>query len=282
MLPDDPDRRPETVIPDDGLDTPAEETSDPLTDPDGLPPEGIPLPESPFAPDGLAADTTAPALGLLDLYRIVEERYARTPYAERAQDLRAALSALQVLSGEPRGGVPDGDREPFEEPLEEFPEASPETLPDETVGEPFAGEPAPEPDDAGQPLQEADPDAALPPQELAVAPPDQFGLEGEAPLAAEFGGYAWRVAAVPYPLAARRLLRSYAASGLRAAVVLEQGDGDSAQYVLLVGQFASAAEAETVRDDLPATAIGPDLRITALSGLTLLDENALLELGRQE
>jgi TolA-binding protein len=203
--------------------------------------------------DGLASDrtaldstlmtmdsTAAPALQLLDLYRLVEARYPDSPYAERARARRQALLALQ--------GVPD-----------EGPPAGEGETPEAPHAPPVTGLPA------------APADAGLPPEIVALVPPETFGLEGAAPLNTDVGGYTWRVAGAPDALTALTLLRTYAGRGLRAAITEEQGER-GAGYVLLAGQFASVADAEAVRDLLPPVDVAEPLRVVALGGLRLLDE----------
>ena len=108
-------------------------------------------------------------------------------------------------------------------------------------------------------------------QEVVDASPEgTFGLAGDVPLNADVGGFGWKVASVPSPLAAQAMLRNFSERGLRAAVVQESSDS-RALYMLLLGQFASVEEAEAVRDDLPKTGVGRDLEIVPIRGLELLD-----------
>ena len=124
-------------------------------------------------------------------------------------------------------------------------------------------------DPYGPPLDEA---------AVAAAPPGTFGLEGDAPLAPEIGGYTWRVAAVSDPRVANGLLRRYLRQGLRAGALREQGE-DGPLFVLLVGQFPSGTDAEAAREGLPETASEGGPQIVPLAGLTLLDPAALQELA---
>ncbi|MCH8030523.1 MAG: SPOR domain-containing protein, partial [Bacteroidetes bacterium] len=116
--------------------------------------------------------------------------------------------------------------------------------------------------------------APLPQEVVDAAPEGTFGLSGDLPLNAEVGGFGWKVASVPSPLAAQAMLRNFSERGLRAAVVQEIEDRREL-YVLLLGQFASVEEAEAVRDDLPKTGVGRDLEIVPIRGLELLDATDL-------
>ena len=116
--------------------------------------------------------------------------------------------------------------------------------------------------------------APLPQEVVDAAPEGTFGLSGDLPLNAEVGGFGWKVASVPSPLAAQAMLRNFSERGLRAAVVQEIEDRREL-YALLLGQFASVEEAEAARDDLPNTGIGRDLEIVPIRGLELLDATDL-------
>ena len=111
--------------------------------------------------------------------------------------------------------------------------------------------------------------APLPQEVVDAAPEGTFGLAGDVPLNADVGGFGWKVASVPSPLAAQAMLRNFSGRGLRAAVVQETEDRRDL-YVLILGQFASVEEAEAARDDLPATGIGSVLEIIPIRGLDLM------------
>ena len=116
--------------------------------------------------------------------------------------------------------------------------------------------------------------APLSQEVVDAAPEGTFGLASDVPLNANVGGFGWKVASVPSPLAAQAMLRNFSERGLRAAVVQESTDG-RVLYVLLLGQFASVEEAEAVRDDLPTTGVGRDLEVVPILGLDLLDTTGL-------
>ncbi|NNF57609.1 MAG: hypothetical protein HKN04_05145, partial [Rhodothermaceae bacterium] len=201
----------------------------------------------------VGADSTGvPSVGLADLYALVENRFPQTPYAERAQRLRAAL--LASLAPE----VP-ADQEPDEEPLEELAEPVVAAVPSEAF-----------PDAAA-------PDAALPPELVAQMPPGTFGMGGDRPLSTSIGAYTWRVATVPNALAARALLGNFTRRELRAAAFAEETP-QGTQYVLIIGLYPSVAEAEAVRGQLPRSGTN-DPYVIELTNRVLLSEGQLLERG---
>ncbi len=196
-----------------------------------------------------------PDFGLLDLYTLIETDYPGTPYATEAATLRRALEAHLA----PEGAEP-------------VPAEGDPALPD------LAADTTDTPDAAGLPHVLGDdmrPGSALPADVVEAAPPGTFGLSGTAPLNAEFGGYSWRVAALPSPLAAAALLRNFARREIRAGVVRENGAGGEPLYVVLLGQFASTDEAIAARADLPSTGVGRDLRVVNIYGLDLLTDQEL-------
>lgn len=181
--------------------------------------------------------TAVPGVPLVDLLAFVETQYAGTPYAERARTHRTALLEL--------AGIPVDAQDP--------------TAPGTPAAQPVVGLPA------------APADASLPPDIVSLLPSETFGLEGTTPINMEVGGFSWRLTAVAEPGEAYALLRTHAEQGLRTGVVREEGEG-YAGFALLVGQFASVAEAEATRGALPAVASEAAPRVVALSGLRLLRE----------
>lgn len=195
------------------------------------------------APDSSAvvADSlvqAVPTFGVAALYRLLQAHYPDTPYATQASTLLAAL-----------------ERDPAQDGAEDATDVvrvDPSTVL----------------------TDEAQPGASLPAEFVEAAPEGTFALSGDLPLNTAIGGYSWRVAALPSPLAARALLRNYDRRGIRAGVTLESGDqGDL--YVILLGQFASTDDAVAARGDLPTTGIGRDIRIVDIYGFDLIDPQDL-------
>ena len=129
----------------------------------------------------------------------------------------------------------------------------------------------PEPEPADVAPVEAD----VPPEIVAELPPETFGLEGETPLSAEVGGYAWQVAVLPNKQAAQSFLTRFLQTDVRAAAVVEGEEDGRASFALLVGQFPSREEAEAAREALPEAAEGQTPEIRPLPGLNLLDQDGL-------
>ncbi len=116
--------------------------------------------------------------------------------------------------------------------------------------------------------------ASLPQEVVDAAAEGTFALTGEVPLDTNLGGFSWKVASVPSPFAAGAMLRNFAERGLRAAVFQETTD-NRVLYVLLLGQFASVADAEASSGDLPTTGVGRDVEIVPIFELALLSAEDL-------
>ena len=124
----------------------------------------------------------------------------------------------------------------------------------------------------------ADDGPSLPQTLVDGAPEGTFGLLGSNPFDMVIGGFSWRVAAVPSPLAAQALLNNFLQQDYRAAATIEQSERGEI-YVLLIGQFPSEAAARTARNDLPSTGVGRNLEVVSLEGLSLITANDLGNLG---
>ncbi len=102
------------------------------------------------------------------------------------------------------------------------------------------------------------------------------GLMGDAAIDPAQRGFTWRVARVPTGLAARALLRNFQRRGFRTAATVDVDDEGQPVYSVIVGQFTSLEDAESVRGGLPVTGLGAELEILPLETLVLVDETQLL------
>jgi hypothetical protein len=127
---------------------------------------------------------------------------------------------------------------------------------------------APPPDSAGAPPPAAGPGGR---------PTDAHtGLMGDAAIDPALRGFTWRVARVPTGLAARALLRNFQRRGFRTAATVDLGDDGQPVYSVIVGQFMTLEDAESVRDGLPVTGLGAELEVLPLETLVLVDEAQLM------
>jgi hypothetical protein len=173
----------------------------------------------------VAATPAGPAFGLDDLYAVLVTRYPDTPYAERANAIRAALSGEVA---------------------------------------------APAADSAGA----APPTPTTGPQRPGAA---AAGLMGEDMIDPAQGGFTWRVARVPTPLGARALLRNFRRRGFRTAVNVDVASDGQPFYGVVVGQFESLEDAESVRDGLPVSGLGAGVEILPVEGMVFVEEEQLTE-----
>ena len=124
---------------------------------------------------------------------------------------------------------------------------------------------------------------ALPVPEVSRDTPDiasdAYGLRGVGSIDPDLGGFAWRVEAVPNSRAMAQLVRSNRRAGYRVSVAQEQREGGPTLYLLLLGQFPTAEEAETVRDDLPEAFLGAASAVVPIDDLDLVDPD---EIGAPE
>ncbi len=109
---------------------------------------------------------------------------------------------------------------------------------------------------------------------IDAAPEGTFGLQGDVPLNGEIGGFGWKVASVPSPLAAQAMLRNFAERGLRAGVFRVEQDR-RVLFAMILGQFTSVEEAEAARMDLPETGVGRELEVIPIHGLEFLSADDL-------
>jgi len=193
---------------------------------------------------------SGPTLGAL--YARVEAEYPETGYADRALTLREAYEAAR-----PTDAAADSSN------------AAETDKPDE----PLAGDlELGEAEGVAPPLPDFDVPVA------PDAPAEAWGLQGDQPINTRWGGVAWRVASVPSPLAAQSLARGLRRRGYRTAITTDEGP-EGSLFILLVGQFASIADGEAARSELPPAGVGRDLRLVPISGMILLDEAALGDEG---
>lgn len=198
-------------------------------------------PVSPEAPDPtpqVFREIVVHELGtttLSNLYLVIQERYPGTNFAQRASQLRSALlSNTSTTTGEPS----------------------------ETNGT----IPSPDSTDSGG--------RSLPEAVINSAPEGTFGLYSGRPMDPVIGGFSWKVATVPSPLAARALLNNFRSEGLKAEVTMQEGDRGTV-YVLLLGQYPSEQVAEEGRDELPSTGVGRNVEIVSLGELVFVSPEEL-------
>ena len=111
-------------------------------------------------------------------------------------------------------------------------------------------------------------DSVQPPDSTAsVTPLEVPGLRGEDPLDPASGGVTWRVRTLSIASEGEVTRRVLQDAGFRAAVAREEATG---AFALLLGQFATEAEAEGVRTALPAWAQARG-EIVALDRFTLIE-----------
>ena len=101
-----------------------------------------------------------------------------------------------------------------------------------------------------------------------------YGLEGDAPIDPEAGGFAWRAQRIESPLSVIVTLNALARRGIRAGAIR---DGDA--FRLVLGQFATRPEAFALRADLPPEVEAPSASVIPLAGLTLLTADELEQLS---
>ena len=136
----------------------------------------------------------------------------------------------------------------------------------------------PEAEESGPDDGQQDDGPSLPQSIIDSAPPGTFSLRGTEPFDQAIGGFSWRVAAVPSPLAAQALMRNFVEEGYRTSATIEESARGQV-YVLLLGQFASEAEAEASRNDLPRTGVGRNIEIIRIEDLVLMSAADLGNLG---
>lgn len=245
-----------------------------------------PLPDTLLSPALAGGDPVT----LRALLARVEAQHAGTPYARQAL---AHRQALPPAPSPPEAEGPVAETLAAEAPpIAAAPAANPAT-PSPPVADPAPDEAAerrrrlleaervvfdPPPGDTpaadGGEEEPVDRSADLSPEQVAAAPEGTFGLRGTAPLAAMYGGYTWRVQAIPSALAADALLRTYLRRGYRAALALEARPDGLDLYLVLVGQFATRADGLAARPELPPEGQGAAAALVPLAGLTLLEQTA--------
>jgi tetratricopeptide (TPR) repeat protein len=243
--------------------------------PDSLVPAALRPPPPPGADSAAVAAAAARPFGLLDLYAHVARTYPGTPSAERAAALSTALVRRLPAPPEPppasEGGVASIAAG---EPLPDSLAAADSLRADPSPPGPLAADSLAADSLAADALA-ADTTAALAAGlPAADLPPEEDPLVGTAPVVAGRGGFAWRVASLGNPFAARALVRNLRGRGFRVAVALREAP-EGALYDVLVGQFATLAAARQARERIPTTGGRQEQEVVPLTGLTLLDDAAL-------
>jgi len=217
-------------------------------DPDGGPPPALdlalpdlpPLAALPHA-EPLAPEAEEP-VWVETLYASIEADFPGSRYAERARTLREAVEErrLAFLAA----------REP-EPPAPEPPAAAP------------AGEEPP----PGLPVSDAPADVlAAAAGDAPAGTFDEASLRGSEPLDRRSGGYTWVVLRTPRPLEAQNRIVSFFNRGYRTALATVAGESGE-ESLVLVGQFATAEEAEAARGALPLGSDTASLAVLPLADL---------------
>ncbi|WP_420454806.1 tetratricopeptide repeat protein [Rubrivirga sp.] len=203
--------------------------------------QAAPVPDPPpVAPPLPVADSSS--FTLLHHLRALAARYPGTPYADRATALAAELPALPVTA------TPDSLVAAAPPPAP----ADSTSAPVDSTATPADSTATPPTDDAPQPDERlAPPPAAPSPAADSLAAVADAGLRGEAPIDPTLGGVTWRVRTLSIPAEGVPMVRVLAGAGFRAAILR---DVEGAAYVVAIGQFETAEQAQAVRDALPAWA----------------------------
>jgi TolA-binding protein len=237
-------------------------------------------------PDSSAALPLSPAFTLRRYLGALASLYPATPYADRARQLVAALPdppALPVRSFEPDSLASDSlaadslAAPPAADSLGALPPA------DDSLGVPLAPDAAralgdlPDEPPAPEPLVEDSAADEPPPGPLpgvpSDGPPSDDGpgdVFGVAPVDPSLGGFSWRVGRLDAPADGERTATALRAGGYPVTAAYDEAEDE---YLLLVGQFATAEEGEATRRSLPAWAQVRS-ELVPVSGLAVVEDGA--------
>jgi cellulose synthase operon protein C len=221
---------------------------------------------------------------LEELYASIERDFPGSRFAQRAELMRMVILeqrlAVEALRREEEERLAEEERFAAEERIEteegreeERGEVPPtldeEGFRDEDLVDPL--DPSQVPDDAGEAETDTNDEAPEGGAEFEIEDHeepaehfDQADLMGEEILQLELGGFSWVVLSTPRSFEAENRLVSFYNAGFRAAL-LQRDDEDGVRYQVLIGQFATRAEALAARGSLP---VDTDQNRTKLIELT--------------
>ena len=188
----------------------------------------------------LLADASSGAgrLPLSQLYSVITEHYPKSPQADRAH---LVLAALQE-----RGLV---------EPVQEKASAGVDTTNQGATanGQKMQGDQQAQVPVVQTPASKSGTGQAGAKRSDSGGAPEvsPFGLRGQSELAEGSGGYTWIVASRPEPGDAYRMVQRYRRAGFRTEVVVRMVDGQR-RHEVAVGQFKTRKDALAQRNNLPA------------------------------
>ncbi|MEM8558585.1 MAG: tetratricopeptide repeat protein, partial [Bacteroidota bacterium] len=215
----------------------------------------------------------ADTLDLSGLYGQIAERYAGTPYAQRATTLRDALEESRpapdtvaldpaLLSAPDSLALPDLDgadrfAPPGSDPIGVDTTASAASLGDRVAGSPTSGnamsDPASADSTAPEPAAEPPPLPGLAPPAAAQLPTSPSGTDDPVRnlrrIRPDSGGMAWVVGTFQQRADAEPMLRRIALDGYQTALVREER-GRLTRFLVVVGQFRDAEAANEARADV--------------------------------